>query len=248
MFKEAVKSFIPDSMIRALRRHKASRTLPSYENLETREVFRKIYEERAWGASDDPEQAFYSGSGSHAPDIVEPYVEAIAEFLGSFAELQDVVDIGCGDFAIGSRIRKYCRRYVACDIVEPLIEFNRTRFTSLDVEFKTLDLTRDTLPKGDIAFVRQVLQHLPNDEVIKALPQFSANFKWLVLTEHLPPSSNFVPNADKPRGPGTRLNLNSGIVLTAPPFDLPVRSSKVICRVRHEGIVQTTALELEPPR
>ena len=44
-----------------------------YENLSTQQVFTKIYEEGAWGKSPDPNQKFFSGSGSHDSAIINIY-------------------------------------------------------------------------------------------------------------------------------------------------------------------------------
>ena len=72
--------------------------------------------------------------------------------------------------------------------------------------------TKDELPQAEIVFIRQVLQHLSNREIKNALPQIALKYKYLVLTEHLPESQDFVHNLDKPTGANNRLGINSGIV------------------------------------
>jgi hypothetical protein len=218
---------------------------PQYNRLTTQQVFTKVYEEKAWGKSDDPSQSFYSGNGSHDMIIVNTYVNAMRAFLSTFDNKPSVVDLGCGDLFVGSLIRSLCAQYIAGDIVQPLISFNRSKYESLDVDFRVLDLTKDELPSADIVFIRQVLQHLSNKQILNALPQISSKFKYLVLTEHLPSTDDFVPNLDKPAGANTRLDASSGVILTRRPFDLRPVSESRLCEVfGYGGRIRTTLYEM----
>jgi hypothetical protein len=125
--------------------------------------------------------------------------------------------------------------------VQSLIDFNAKKFKGLDVEFKVLDLTKDELPGGDIVILRQVLQHLPNSAILRALPEIIAKYKYILLTEHLPPDEDFVHNLDKPPGPDIRLSRGSGVVLTSPPFYLRA-VSVCLCQSKEPvfgGIIRT---------
>jgi SAM-dependent methyltransferase len=243
--KNALKKVVPAPLATALRKYRARDPFPEYKALSTKEAFTKIYEEGVWGKSHDPARKYFSGSGSHDEQVVALYVQAISLFLQSMKAKPSVVDLGCGDFNVGSQVRHLCQRYTACDIVEPLIEFNKTKYNDLEVDFKVLDLATDALPPADVVFVRQVLQHLSNDMIQRALPKIGANYKYLVLSEHLPSSTKFKPNIDKPSGPDNRLSLLSGVVLTAEPFNLTVMQSQVLCEV-HEagGVIVTTCYQL----
>jgi hypothetical protein len=202
-----------------------------YNNLSTEQVFTRVYESRAWGVSENPARPFYSGGGSRRDDEVAAYVRSVGNFLRSFPVKPNVVDLGCGDFAVGSQVRKFCNRYVACDVVPSLVDFNKTQFKALDVEFKILDLVENELPPGDVAFVRQVLQHLSNDQISRFIARVSLSYNFLVVTEHLPSHANFKHNVDKLTGPGTRMGYESGIVLTSLPFNLRPKMEKELCRV-----------------
>ncbi len=216
-----------------------------FGGLSTQQVFTKIYEEGHWGRSQAPGQAFYSGTGSHNTAVVGAYVQQLNSVFSQFARKPDVVDLGCGDFAVGSQLRGACRRYTACDIVEPLIAFNRRRYAALAVDFRVLDLTRDSLPPGDVCLVRQVLQHLSNAEIAAALPRLASTYRFLVISEHLPAQAQFIPNLDKPTGRDSRLPMNSGVVLTSPPFDLKPRSAHVLCEVvEGSGVIRTILYDM----
>ena len=250
-FKQKLKYFVKSilflSTIKQLRNLKKSKdSLLIYKNLTTKEVFTKIYEEGVWGKSEDPNQKYFSGGGSHDAEIVKPYIESIQKFLSSFEAKPNVVDLGCGDFFIGSKTRSLCASYTACDIVQPLIDFNKEKYRTLNVDFRVLDLTKDELPQADIAFIRQVLQHLSNEQILKAIPQISSKYKYLVLTEHLPSTHDFIENLDKPAGPDIRFDKNSGVVLTSPPFNLAIKKQKQLCQFSlYGGLISTTLYTLK---
>lgn len=245
----ALKNSLPKSVRQTYRRYRQSLVHDRYRNMAPRDVFTEIYTKGLWGkGSDDP---FYSGWGSHDVDIVGPYIEASAKFLQRFGK-PDVVDLGCGDFSIGSQLRKFCGNYVAGDIVEPLIERNRQKFSGIGVQFRVVDLATDELPAGDVLFIRQVLQHMSNADIARAVAKIQTAYKYLVLTEHLPAGHDFTHNLDKPAGPDVRLNVRvpSGVVLTSPPFNLQVKSSQLLCEVDKFdgvglGVVKTIAYQLK---
>jgi hypothetical protein len=239
MIKRLIKRSLPGPVLQLGRYYKNRQ----YNNMSVEEIFTKIYQDGVWGKSEDPSRPFYSGSGS---DEIVAYVRSVGDFLRSFQVKPSVVDLGCGDFNVGSQIRKFCDRYVACDVVPNLVAFNKARFKDLGVEFKLLDLIENELPSGDVAFVRQVLQHLSNDQISTFVARASSTYNFLVVTEHLPSRAKFKHNVDKFTGAGTRMGHESGIVLTSPPFNLRPKMEKVLCRVNSvdTGILVTTLYEL----
>jgi len=234
-----------NNITNVIRKFRAKYSARKYKNLTPQQIFEKIYQKGAWGLSEDPLQPFFSGRGSHADVIVSTYLNAVQDFLSGFIEKPSVVDLGCGDFSVGSKIRHLCGKFTACDVVTKLIEFNRVKYKNLDIDFRVLDLTTNDLPSGDIVFIRQVLQHLSNEQILSALPQISLKYKFLVLTEHLPNAEIIIHNLDKMAGPDIRLNNKSGIVLTSPPFNLRPKSERMLCQVKEgQGVITTTLYEL----
>lgn len=175
----------------------------------------QIYELGLWGKNGD---TFYSGEGSHYPKIIEPYIQVITSFLNSFENKLSVSDLGCGDFNVGRYFLDQVSSYTAIDIVQDLIDHNRSKFHHPNLKFECLDIATTPLPQADCVFLRQVLQHLSNAEILAIVAKIK-NFKYLILTEHIP-NGNFIPNLDIISGQGTRLKRGSGVVLTEPPFDL----------------------------
>lgn len=179
----------------------------------TEAAMSQIYEKNLWGGN--PTE-FYSGEGSHYPVLVTPYIDVVSNFLQSFEKPLTVCDLGCGDFNVGKDLVKFASHYHAIDIVPALMEHNLAKFQLPNLTFHCLDVALDELPSGDCALVRQVLQHVSNQEVHQILEKLS-HYRYVIITEHLP-SDDFEPNKDKISGQGIRLKQNSGIVVLAQPF------------------------------
>ncbi len=204
----------------------------------TKDAMEQVYEMKLWG-SDASE--FYSGSGSHHPELVDPYIHVLTSFLTSFKNPPIVCDLGCGDFNVGKKLVKYTQKYVAVDIVPSLIEHNTERFKAKNLEFHCIDIAVDDLPSADCAILRQVLQHLSNVEV-QSIVNKLINYKYVILTEHLP-NEDFIPNKDIISGQGIRLKKQSGIDLLASPFNFKVKEVKQLLSVTlnaKRGIIVTT--------
>jgi hypothetical protein len=201
------------------------------------EIFATIYRKKLWGGR--LSFGAYSGSGSRNKAVVSPYVSAVRKFLMSL-DRPSVVDLGCGDFHVGSQLVDCASDFIGCDVVDFIVERNRRRFPS--VEFRIVNAIDDNLPEGEVVLVRQVLQHLSNAQVAKILPKLS-QYKYAVITEHVPGFAGFVPNLDKETGPDNRLSFGSGIVLTEPPFNLKRKRDDVVCEVWDGGIIRTIVFE-----
>jgi len=228
-----VKPFVP-SPFRSMRsRRRISKFNRLMAGRPTSEIFDSIYSKRMWGFG--PVAGKYSsGSGSYEPRALEMYIAAISRFVESLTIRPDAVDLGCGDFFVGSKLRPLFNRYIAGDIVAGLIARNREEYKSLDVDFRIINIAEDDLPPGDVVFVRQVLQHLSNDEIARALDRIQATYPQLVLTEHLPLKDDFIPNIDIQTGPHIRLTVKSGLDITKEPFEVAIASAVVLCEVTLE--------------
>ena len=118
-FTKILKNRLISSFFQILRSQKK---IHLFKSLSTKEIFSEIYQKNLWGKSDNPDQPYYSGAGSHDKAITSVYLESVSSFLQTFSTKPAVVDLGCGDFFIGSQLRPYCGQYIACDTVSELIE------------------------------------------------------------------------------------------------------------------------------
>mgnify|MGYP003110238678 CR=1 FL=1 len=198
----------------------------------------QIYEKNLWGGGD---RDFYSGDGSHHSELTDPYIQVVRTFLRSFDSALVVCDLGCGDFNVGRQLISSAKKYVAVDIVSDLIEHNKKTFKAANLEFHCLDIATDALPPGDCAILRNVLQHLSNADIEQIVPKLSG-FDHVIVTEHVP-EGDFSPNADIISGQGIRLKKESGVDLTAPPFNFRVKAKERWLSLPYEegkGLVETT--------
>ena len=244
--KNIAKLILPKSIQWYLRKISLSMRIKkqdnSFSNKSAKKIFSTIYSERLWGEVDG--ERFCSGHGSHLQSHISPYVKSLQSLLGKFDPPLNVVDLGCGDFNVGSKIRAMSKKYIACDVVPELIERNEVKFSDLGVDFRVLDITKDPLPQGDLVIIRQVFQHLSNKEIMMVVPKLY-QYKYLILTEYIP-GSLFTPNIDQPTGAYSRLSrgITSGIVLTEGPFNLRIKSERTICETpEHEGTLRVILYE-----
>jgi hypothetical protein len=208
----------------------------------TKAVMEQIYEQNLWGGIPGE---FYSGDGSHDPEIVNPYISAVTEFLSAFDPPLVICDLGCGDFNVGKQLAPFTRYYIAVDIVQELIAFHQNNNSKEHISFQCLDIAKNELPKADCAILRQVLQHLSNEE-IKAIVSKLYAYKYVLVTEHVP-EGNFEPNINILSGQGIRLKKHSGVDLIKPPFNLKVLEEQEVVSVplrNGKGIIKTKWLRL----
>ena len=170
------RNLIPLSIRQAHGDWIARNRLKAFAKLTQGEVFRRIYADGLWGSVSDPNERFFSGPGTHDANFVATYCDAVEKFALARPEKLVAVDLGCGDFTVGSRIRPLFSKYIACDVVGPLIQRNEERFATLDVDFRVLDVTADPLPPADVVILRQVLQHLSNQQIQATIAKIPAAY------------------------------------------------------------------------
>jgi SAM-dependent methyltransferase len=208
----------------------------TYRSKNLAETFGEVYRTKAWGDNGTP---FFSGGGSHGP-VVEKYCAFVVQFIGD-RQVQSVVDIGCGDFTVGRQILEAADvRYTGVDVVPELIQHHQNTVHDPRVGFLCADATRDPLPSADLCLIRQVFQHLSNDEISRALANLT-NFLWILVSEEVPfePTSY---NLDKPHGPDVRGFQGSGVFLDQPPFSMAVTEVWRFTFTPHSGL-RTVLLE-----
>ncbi len=232
--KLLVRKLMPHFLLKHYNRFKRLKEQRQNRNKTTEEVFTEIYEKNKWGGS---QGEFCSGSGTSNEQIVSAYISLVTEKASSenFFGLT-FVDLGCGDFRVGKRLLPLCSSYIGVDIVKPLIQRNQEIYGNAFTQFIHLDIVEDELPNGDVCFVRQVLQHLSNQQITAVLHKLK-KYKWVFITEHYPTDNDAIkPNIDKIHGGDVRVYANSGVYLTIPPFELPIYELKEVLEVPGVGL------------
>ncbi len=220
------------------RNYTLPRTHRRYANMNAAEVFSEVYAQKEWGEHTQSDK-FNSGSGSDAAQTSE-YCELVNDFVEEH-QIERVVDLGCGDFRVGRQIARPEISYVGVDVVPDLINHNQKTFGADAIRFQLGDLTAGELPDGDLCLVRQVLQHLSNKEIVRAIERCE-KYRYLIVTEHIPTGRKVKPNRDKPHGPDIRLFWNSGVFLDKPPFS---RNSTILLEVPVDdwSVLRTSLIE-----
>jgi hypothetical protein len=236
--RAALRNVVPQPLLSAYREYRLSQLARRNRRMSTEEVFTDIYSNQRWGGESG---VFCSGSGSRDASIVSPYVECVTAELNRLeAASMKVVDLGCGDFMVGRQLAPACGHYAGVDIVKPLIAHNQRTYSTSKISFHQANIIEDELPEGDICFVRQVLQHLSNAEILAALPKLQ-KYRWCFVTEHHPSPNRLVrPNLDKPHGGDTRVIRGSGVFLEHPPFDVAVGRYRLLLEVPGAGMEKGT--------
>lgn len=199
----AIRTWARAGRLRRLRRTNAGRPVE--------EVFADVYASGRWGG-----QPYHSGSGSRdAP--AHSYAACVRELIRT-AGVRSVVDIGCGDFQVARQFVDGLESYRGLDVVQAIVDRNTAQYGTDTITFTRLDAASSDLPPADLCLVRQVLQHLSNQQII-AILQRCAAYPLVLVTEHWPAASaQRLSNVDKPHGPDTRLDQGSWVDISAPPL------------------------------
>jgi hypothetical protein len=250
--KAFAKKIIPASLWRQLGLMRRRWITRDDHKRSAREVFTRIYEKKLWGGAEDK---YSSGTGSRDSHVVAPYIDAIKQWAADHkGASKTALDMGCGDFYVGSKIYPSFARYIAADIVPVIIESHCANHADPRLEFRCIDAIEEPLPEeANVVFFRQVLQHLSNQQISLIVPKLR-RFTDVIITEHLPCDDSTVRyNLDKPHGGGIRIDQNSGVDLELPPFHLAPAASQVILEVpasdksNKDGIIRTTWYRFDTP-
>ena len=235
--KALIKKLIPQSLLDAYRRLRYPKWYdPKGESVEA--VFTQVYKRGLWGKG---EQKYYSGPGSD-PNATRIYVDAVRSFIAS-NDVRSVLDLGCGDFRVGAQLLSPTVTYIGVDVVKPLINYNRRNFGGKNVSFICGNILEDDLPTASLCLIRQVLQHLSNEQIQIVLHR-TKQYRFLLVTEHRPaPSHVSQPNLDIHHGHEIRMGQGSFVQLDAPPFNQEI--SRILCEVVLEdgSLLQTVLIE-----
>ncbi len=208
------------------RRAKFEQAQANFRGLSIQQAFEQIYSKREWGAAPDG-SPFWSGNGSRVDQSLS-YEDYVVNLLERHPAFTSIVDVGCGDFQVSRRILQRGRQlagktisYVGLDVVPSLIEHHTARYTDPNTRFAVCNAVEGELPRADLGLIRQILQHLSNDQAAAILEKASRAFKAVIVVESLPITMK-APNLDIGHGVTTRVALGSGIYIDQPPFYMPV--------------------------
>ena len=232
--KPLIKHVAPHILISIYRKISIAYLRRANRALSVKDVFTRIYKNNEWGG--EPGQ-YCSGNGSSGYHA-SLYADVVKKFIRDKG-ITSIVDLGCGDFTVGSILQMDNIKYIGIDIVDDLITRDKAAYENTNILFKCLDIINDELPYADLCLIRQVLQHLSNSQILAVLKN-TKKYKYIIITEHYPsPFVQVIPNKDKPHGSDTRIIDNSAVYLDKSPFNIPDLSLLLevdaIVNLRKEG-------------
>src|SRR5215813_2340797 len=143
--KPLIKHVAPHILISIYRKISIAYLRRANRAMSVKDVFTHIYKNNEWGG--EPGQ-YCSGNGSseyHA----SLYADVVKKFIRDKG-ITSVVDLGCGDFTVGSKLQMDGIKYIGIDIVEDLIIHDKIAYENANVFFKCLDIMKDELPYADL--------------------------------------------------------------------------------------------------
>ena len=191
-------------------------------NLESR--FDKVYSKRQWAHGNKHTPGSGSGSTWKATIRVRKGLLALIEKY----DIKSVLDAPCGDLTwmrhLLPTFSELNVTYTGIDIVSSVIRVNK-RYESSFVNFQHIDLTSSELPKADLVFSRQAMQHLNSEDNIKFLSKLNPRWHayFMATTYDTVENQNFV----RVSGPDNVL-----INLREPPYNLPTPLERVLEQAR----------------
>lgn len=213
--RSVIGLLIPRSLRSLVASWRGNKIHSQYAALSLPETFDRIYESRLWGGDDH--SALSSGPGSTGR-YAQEYCDLLKGLLASH-RIESLADLGCGDFNTGKLVSACVSRYIGLDIAQKIIDANTRAYARENVRFLQADIANDELPTADAAILRQVLQHLTNAEANAVLENALRTYALVFVTEHIYIGPGAKPNVDISHGPGTRVQVKSGLFIEQPPFN-----------------------------
>lgn len=210
--KKTILKFLPQSLLRKWSAYKN-------KGKTDEAIFTEIYEKGLWGDAPD-NRKYCSGSGTTDAHVAL-YQDKLIQFIHE-NQIKSIFEIGCGDFSIMQHVMQHVdAHYHGTDLVAPVIEYHKAQKYGQKHVFEQLNaVSAKALPIADICIIRQVLQHLSNTQILNILKKLN-NFKYILITEHIPLSPAEM-NGDKEPSGYIRLQNKkcSGVYITEPPFSV----------------------------
>jgi len=128
--------------------------------MDHQEIFNQVYRSNRW--------IFGSGTGAVTANN-RPYLRFLQDLLDGHPEIRSVLDVGCGDWQIGSQIRWGERDYLGLDCSDYILDATRARHGGGRIRFAVGNAVLDPLPPADLLILKDVLEHLSHADIATLL-------------------------------------------------------------------------------
>jgi len=165
-------------------------------------IFDDIYVSNKWG--------FQSGSGSD-PVNAKVWINLVNRVI-EMPEFTSILDIGCGDWRLGSEYNLASKNYLGLDVSEEAIRLC-SEFSDANVRFVQGDVELIDIPKVDLILIKDVFQHLNSKSITEIFSKIQHSCKVALICNDFDSKNSDISNGDY-RG----LDLRKDPFL----FDLPI--------------------------
>ena len=124
----------------------------------TKKRFDLIYEKNFWSSKES-----VSGLGSQLDNTIN-IKDGIRDIIKKY-DIKKILDAPCGDFNWIKDVLSEDLTYTGVDIVKKLIQKNKNLNSHKNIDFLTLDITKDKLPDSDLMICRDCLIHLSFESI-----------------------------------------------------------------------------------
>jgi SAM-dependent methyltransferase len=140
-------------------------------------IFNNIYKYNLWG--------FGSGTGSLKFNNKQ-YIKFMNEFLKKHNDITKIVDLGCGDWQLHKHINLEKKKYLGIDIVDKIINTNKKIYGSNNISFQCINFLDNELPEADLCIIKDVLQHLSDENIHKFFNKLKKKiYKYVLITNDI---------------------------------------------------------------
>jgi hypothetical protein len=141
-------------------------------------AFTEIYSSDYWRLTKIPAE----------PDRHQRFATLIENAIRAY-KVESVVEFGCGFWNYGKLVDWSGLTYDGFDVVPGLSDLNADACDAPNIRFHQLTKEAD-LPRADLLICKDVLQHLPSDDVLHYLAIFKALFPYMLIVNDIMPDDN----------------------------------------------------------
>jgi SAM-dependent methyltransferase len=153
-------------------------------------IFTNIYEGQLWGGNSSVDGTYRgtSGKGSNSRQTHHVYTPLVRRFIldhGIFS----VLDLGCGDWQSSGTIYDGLDvKYTGYDAYELVCLSNQKRFPGYRFVHADFIREKESLPSADLCIMKDVLQHLCNQDIAELLDYLvtSKKYRYILTTNCCP--------------------------------------------------------------
>ena len=155
-----------------------------------KKIFTSIYKSNHWVQDDDLLPQRYVSVSGHGSNIntnqhrqlTNNFTQVIKDY-----KINSLLDMPCGDFLwIKNIIKENNINYLGIDIVEELINENKRKYQTNNINFKSFDIVNfKTYEQFDLVLIRDLFIHIKNVEIIQIIENLkNMNIKYILLNSY----------------------------------------------------------------